>query len=234
MKALKMKKRSGKKRVVKRWIMAVGIVFAALAIATICRPTMLPAALFIVFDAWRQPRGSRIAFSTLAVVASIGMLGLYANWEIHGSLLGGRAEVVATIAETHAVPSYFSFSVTGLVGLLISPSRGLFVFSPVLLFALPGMSRCLRAPTEPSLRLMTLAGLSTYFLYGFIATWWGGWVYGPRYMTDLIPFFALWLAICPQPRRGRVVWGLLFGVAFAWSVWVQHLGASRYPCFWSF
>ena len=31
--------------------------------------------------------------------------------------------------------------------------------------------------------------------YAVVETWWGGFVFGPRYMTDLLPFFALWLAL---------------------------------------
>jgi hypothetical protein len=79
---------------------------------------------------------------------------------------------------------------------------------------------------------MSVAGITMFVLYGVITTWWGGWVFGPRYMTDLLPFMALWLARAPLPQRGRVVAGLFFAVTLAWSSWVQELGVRAYPCGW--
>jgi hypothetical protein len=221
------------------WWMANGraelfpVAAAFLAMATLCRPTMLPATLLIVLDTCLQRRGRAIVLSTVTVVSTIGVLGLLANWEIYGSLLGGRAQVIAEISHTHGVSSYWSFSPLSYAGLLISPSRGLFVYSPVLLFALPGLAHSLRSGSAPTLRLMTAAGLCTFAMYGFVATWWGGWVYGPRYMADILPFFGLWLTQSPLPNRWRSLWAGLFALTLVWSVWVQHLGASTYPCGWN-
>ena len=57
----------------------------------------------------------------------------------------------------HAVATYFSFSPRHLAGLLVSPSRGLFVYSPVLLLAIPGLLRCLRRDASAPSRLMASA-----------------------------------------------------------------------------
>jgi len=77
-----------------------------------------------------------------------------------------------------------------------------------------------------------LLGVTTFVLYGFITTWWGGWVFGPRYMTDLLPFMALWLVRTPLPRRARPAVALAFVAALAWSLWVPELGVRSYPCGW--
>jgi hypothetical protein len=215
----------------KAWLFPVAAAF--LAMATLCRPTMLPATLLIVLDTWLQRRSSVIVLSTLALVSIIGAMGLLANWEIYHSLLGGRAELIAGIEDFHAVSSFWSFSPLNYAGLLISPSRGLFVYSPVLLFGLPGLAHSLRRESVSSLRLMSAAGLCTFIIYGFVATWWGGWVYGPRYMADILPFFGLWLMQTPLPNKWRSLWATLFSAAFVWSVWVQELGASTYPCGWN-
>lgn len=204
----------------------------ALALSTACRPIMVPAALLVVWSAMRDARPRMIGVITAGVVAAIGGLALFGNWHLHGSLLGGRAAIVDAIAGTHAVESYFGFSLWHLIGLLAAPSRGLFVYSPVLLFALPGLARSLAASAPAEERLMSVAGITMFVLYGFITTWWGGWVFGPRYMTDLLPFLALWLARTPLPRRGRGVAALLFAVTLAWSLWVQELGVRAYPCGW--
>jgi hypothetical protein len=58
-------------------------------------------------------------------------------------------------------------------------------------------------------------------------------VFGPRYLTDLLPFLALWLALTPIPTRWRPAWSALFVVLLGWSLFVQLLGVSRYPCGWN-
>jgi hypothetical protein len=205
---------------------------AALAIATACRPIFVPAALLVAWDAVRDRRRPAAGTVTALLVLAIGALALLGNWYLHGSVLGGRASIVTRIARTHGVPSYFHFTPWTWVGLLGAPSRGLFVYSPVLLFALPGLVRTLRTRCPSSERLMSLAGVLVFALYGFVATWWGGWVFGPRYMADMLPFFAFWLARTPLPRRARVPLALLFCLALAWSIAVYEIGVQAYPCGW--
>jgi len=205
---------------------------AALALATACRPVFVPAAILVVWSAARDGRQRQIGIVTGALVVAVGSLALFANWYLHGSLLGGRASIVSSISRTHAVASYFDFSPWNLVGLLVAPSRGLFVYSPVLLFGLPGLIRTLTASTRPEERLISVSGVVAFLLYGFVATWWGGWVFGPRYMADMLPFFALWLARTPLPRRGRAPAAIAFAAALSWSIWVQELGVQAYPCGW--
>jgi hypothetical protein len=206
----------------------------ATALAAACRPILLPVSLLVLVDSWlvtRAPR--RVALASTALVVAIGCLALYTNWYFHGFLLGGRMTLVTDPQRFHAVDSYFSFSLRHLAGLLISPNRGLFVYSPVLLLAIPGLLRCLRRDASPPSRLISIAGLAVFALYGGVSTWWAGAVYGTRYMTDLLPFFALWLARTPLPRRGRTTFAALLAVSCVASVWVQHLGATRFPCSWN-
>ncbi len=204
----------------------------ALALATACRPILVPAALLVAWDAVRDRRRPIAGVGTAVLVIAIGALALFGNWYLHGSLLGGRASIVTRIGKTHGVPSYFYFTPWTWAGLLAAPSRGLFVYSHVLLFALPGLVHTLRASSPPAERLMSLAGVLVFVLYGFVATWWGGWVFGPRYMADMLPFFAFWLARTPLPRRARVPLALLFVVALGWSIAVHEIGVRAYPCGW--
>jgi len=205
----------------------------ALALATACRPILVPAALLVAWDAVRDRRRPGVGIVTVTLVTAIGALALFANWYLHGTLLGGRGPIVTSIARTHDVPSYFHFTPWTWAALLAAPSRGLFVYSPVLLFALPGLVHTLRASAPATERLMSLAGVLVFALYGFIATWWGGWVFGPRYMADVLPFFAFWLARTPLPRRARAPLALLFAVALAWSVAVYEIAVRAYPCGWN-
>src|SRR5258706_6961461 len=80
----------------------------------------------------------------------------------------------------------------GLAGNLISPSRGLFVFTPVFLFALWSMVRGKwKTPLAPWLAVLAL--LHWLAVSSYVACWWAGHCYGPRFFTDLTPVFALFL-----------------------------------------
>ena len=103
----------------------------------------------------------------------------------------------------HMLPSYYftgAFSVgshlfEGLLGNLFSPSRGLLVFSPVLLFALSGFVFAMRDQAQRPLHLAygaIVAGNS--IIIGGASMWWGGHSFGPRFMTDIVPFLVYFTA----------------------------------------
>jgi len=76
----------------------------------------------------------------------------------------------------------------GLYGILLSPARGLLVYSPYLLLTFLGL--CLFCKKLFRSRLMWLAILWLFFHLVMIAKhpmWWGGHSFGPRYLTDVFP-----------------------------------------------
>jgi hypothetical protein len=80
----------------------------------------------------------------------------------------------------------------GLAGNLISPSRGLFIYTPVFLFSIWSMLRGKwRTPLAPWLAVLALAHWVAISAY--VANWWAGQCYGPRFFTDLTPVFVLFL-----------------------------------------
>src|SRR5262249_31770540 len=93
-------------------------------------------------------------------------------------------------------PYYLPSRLTGsapaaeaLAGNLISPARGLFVFSPILLLTLPGIVLALRAPRERALGLAFGAIVVAHWIaVSRFPHWWGGASFGPRLMSDIVPF----------------------------------------------
>ena len=81
----------------------------------------------------------------------------------------------------------------GFALILFSPNRGLFVYSPFLLFSLIGLFTVARK----SILFKLL--ISWFFVYiiglGNLSNWWGGWCYGARLCTDIIPCLFLLLLI---------------------------------------
>lgn len=103
--------------------------------------------------------------------------------------------------------SVFTRFVEGLLGNLVSPSRGLFVFSPVLLFALSGFVLALRDREQRPLNFAYGAIIvGNTIIIGAASRWWGGHAFGPRFMTDIIPFLVYFTAFnfrMPETFRPR-------------------------------
>ena len=112
-----------------------------------------------------------------------------------------------------------------LLGNLISPARGLFVYTPIALFSLYGVWLWIRGGTQRAMGLYLAAVLIThYVLLSTFEDWFGGHSYGSRYFSDLSPLFALALL----PLRGRIRWAA--GVALAISLFMHAQGAWCWPC----
>jgi hypothetical protein len=112
----------------------------------------------------------------------------------------------------------------GVPGLLVSPGRGLFVYSPVLLFALLGLVRAWRTP----LYLWTFLAAATYVLFAANSPQWhGGESFGPRRITDALPLLAV-LLVPAVDAIWRTRWMWLYAALLAWSVFVQLLGTAAW------
>ncbi|HKP73615.1 MAG TPA: hypothetical protein VJT82_11795 [Pyrinomonadaceae bacterium] len=81
---------------------------------------------------------------------------------------------------------------TAIAGNLVSPSRGLLVYVPALLFVTYLLIRYRRYLNFPRLVLMAAGVIAVHLaaVSGF-DPWWGGGCYGPRYTTGLVPWFVL-------------------------------------------
>jgi hypothetical protein len=121
-----------------------------------------------------------------------------------------------------------------LVGLLFAPSRGLFVFSPFLLFAALRFwpSRLKGSPLtalEYGLAVITIA---YYIGAAKWPLWWGGGSFGPRLLCEVVP--CLTVLLIPVVRdlsldpgvdgRGRLLFAL-FVISGALSVGIHLRGA---------
>jgi hypothetical protein len=158
-----------------------------------------------------------------------------------GFVLGGAPPVAATLAyNLHyfgtVLGGYGLYThlfqprvvVEGLAGLLLSPNRGLLVFSPAAVFGLWGMAVALRRwRHEPLLASFSAAAVIFALLHASTTTWTGGGAFGPRYLTETLPILALaaGLVVPALPLWGRTA-ALLLVLA---SVLVEIDGAVCYP-----
>lgn len=126
------------------------------------------------------------------------------------------------------------------LGLLLSPSNGVLVFSPVLIFAIPGAYRLFRAWRQHQNRdeaLMLWLGAIAFMLYlhfCFFRIWLGGNdSFGPRFLTDTLPISCFLIAyfladLTPKLNRGwkgaRLIFSM-FLITLVISTLVQTVGA---------
>jgi hypothetical protein len=138
----------------------------------------------------------------------------------YGSFAGeGRARL----------PFFTGFGI-GLAGLLVSPSRGLLIYTPWTAFAFWGATKIWKEKC-PGWGRPLLMALTAIFVVqaGFGEEWFGGWCFGPRYLTDLLPFLAWFLVPLWTSIWSRPVLRAAFVATVAIALWVQVVGAFYYP-----
>jgi hypothetical protein len=92
---------------------------------------------------------------------------------------------------------------TTLPAILISPSRGLFIFMPALIFVFYLLIRYRTTIRYPRLAVLSLSIVAIQtVLVALWPVWWGGYSYGPRLLADAIPWLVL-LAILGCAARLR-------------------------------
>ena len=157
------------------------------------------------------------------------------NWVIFETPLPVAYRYHATYAEVHQ-QGFMGF--TGptweaLSGITVSPYRGLFFLSPVLLLTFPGLARLWRTSHERQLALL-LGGILIGFVV-YVASylyWSGGDAIGPRFLVPAVPF--MMLAMAPafsswwDRPAARWALGALIGVSVL-NVWAQSVGGQYYP-----
>lgn len=121
-------------------------------------------------------------------------------------------------------------------GQLISPGRGLFLYSSVFLFSLLGIGIKFRRGRWTRLDTALVAILVLHWIViSSWLRWWGGTVFGPRLFADLIPFLIYFLIPAVEQLRapGLRRWALAAGLAatVAVSFSIHHAGAS-YKATW--
>jgi len=124
---------------------------------------------------------------------------------------------------------------TGLYGLLFSPSRGLFVYTPYVVFAFLALLRAWRWPREVAGRLrgFSLAWVAALALYAMYAEWWGGRVFGSRFLDDFAPvLFAAMAWGTSVGMLGSRFARVIFALMAAWSFVLFQAAAFVYDKSW--
>ena len=163
--------------------------------------------------------GRRRAVLLTAVAALPMLLVLFYNLHTADNIGGGYGVIGKAKFFQHPL-------LPGIGGLLISPTKGLFLFSPFLLVAILIWRHLPRDREEQALTLAMIGGVVIQIVLYAKTDWRGGLSWGPRYMTDLLPLL-FWM-IVPVVAALRSVGRVLFVIAVGISIILEAIGAFTY------
>jgi hypothetical protein len=118
-------------------------------------------------------------------------------------------------------PALLGNPLMGLTGLLASPGKSIFLYSPTILLGLLGWSSLRRREPWLGITILAVSGVHLLFISS-LSFFHGDWCWGPRYLVILLPLWALAFpfAVTSGGRRWWVVALVTAGVV------VQLLGLS--------
>lgn len=224
-------------------------------------PSMLMVSITLLLFIKARQRPDLIRFAALPLAAaylmrptnvvSVAVLSLYVlvcyrkyfvHFVLGGLLLGIPFILLSEVLYGSWMPPYYSagrleFSATfveALWGNLVSPARGLFVFSPIFLLIPAGIGLRMMRKKWTLLDWAVLAILVLHWLViSSFPHWWAGHSFGPRFFSDVLPYAVYFLIpileeiqsskISPRIRGALVV---AFGFLAAISVAIHYRGVA--------
>lgn len=144
---------------------------------------------------------------------------LYYNLGFMGHIAGGYGMI-------EVADSFFQPLWTGLAGLLISPTRGLLIFSPFLIFVPIGLYQRLRTPDSRWLAVALSGAILAQLIVYALGDWRAGHSWGPRWLTNMLPVLVWMLA--PALPTLRPFFRNLFTATVVMSIGIQIIGAFWY------
>ena len=199
---------------------------APLAFAFIARPTVAVHIVFITIYVFLFHR--RHFFRFACVGGLIGLLFMLFSYHVFGRLIppyygAGRLD--------------FRHFGEALAGNLVSPNRGLFVFTPLFLGSVYGMYWSFKTKTVDArfYRLLSLMAVFHWVLISTFRHWWAGATIGPRFFGDNLSVLTLLLIPAVNQVRQRRLLYPVAAFALLWSLWVQiHAVTSSQVYRWNF
>ena len=113
--------------------------------------------------------------------------------------------LLSTAAASSYHPPALGNPLIGLPGLLVSPGKSLFLYSPPTALAIAGLPRLLKL--ERRLGQAVIATSLAYFgMISSLSFYGGDWCWGPRYCASILPLLALGFPFVPLASQRRASW----------------------------
>jgi hypothetical protein len=195
-----------------RWEAAIGTAAASIILFRLSEIVLLPlVSIYLLSSAlpWRRRQRSLLALLAGALVGLA--LTAWYNWYRFGSVLeSGYHEI-----------TWNNPPLLGLYGLLVSPGKGVLLYTPLLILALGAWPLFAHRQRREALLFagLWLAVLALYAPYNF---WSGGFNWGPRFLLPVLPYGLLPIgALLDSPGKSKRLARLVFLLLFAAGIGLQ-------------
>lgn len=184
----------------------------------------------IIYYAVILKKKARLYYCLSFVASSVPFV--FYNIYLFGSFFGGYNQNIEILTMGTNI-------IVNTLGLLFSPNRGLFVYSPILIFSLLGMYRVYIIQNKKIHIFLNLFSISLFLNIMVYASfddhWWGGFCYGPRFLSGMLPIIVIYLAVFLHyveinysSSKKKIIMSLFF-ILFMTSVFVQVVGVFYSP-----
>jgi 4-amino-4-deoxy-L-arabinose transferase-like glycosyltransferase len=215
------------------WLWIVGLLFG---LATITEYPVVPAlGIIFIWAAIKMP--NRIALYRVVLGAiPLGLLFAAYNYAVFQTPLP-VGYTYSTNWQSEHQTGFLSLTVPTierLYGLTFSPIRGIFLLSPMLLLAFPGLYRMWQQHKDQrgTVVAISLVVASTFLYSAASVMWWGGHTVGPRYIIPMLPFLSLPIVFAFDALFtrvwGQILAGFLIGVSLL-HVWGLSIAGQAWP-----
>ena len=221
----------------RRWLPVVGFL-AGLAVLCDYQAAFagLPVAVYLVWKLVGRPprRPLDVALAALGTVPPVAIL-LFYHARAFGSPWRTGYAASETFAHFHQKGFLGMDQLRGeaFVGSTLAPDNGLFFLCPMLLLLVPGLVILFRRGDRWTAAVTGSVVLLYLLFISSLSFWRGGWQVGPRYITAMLPFAMVPVAVAIQaahdaPRSAWWWWAGAVALVVT-SIAVYALSAATFP-----
>lgn len=204
-------------------IISLGLI---LAFTFIIRPTGLIFFAGILFYLFTFNKKLALTYLISGFVIFLGFFLL--NYSIYGTILSPYYQYYFNLLYGSGFPNIGE----ALLGNLLSPGKGLVIFTPIILFSIYGFYLKIKVKEFSKFDLsLTLIFMVYFVAISLVKKWWDNWSYGPGYISDVLPvlmyfmiFFFKYFSILKYKRAVSFVFVLLTLI----SLYIHTKGALSY------
>jgi hypothetical protein len=192
----------------------------------------LPIAVYVIARA--RGRGVLRVVALAAAGAALPIAALLAyHWACFGSPLRTGYDASSTYASLHSQGflGLSRFRIEAFYGSLFAPDNGLFVFSPWLLAAIPGLVLIWRRGERRHAAVSAAVCIIYIAFVSSLAMWHGGWAMGPRYITAMLPFALPGVAAAAAWTDDRAWARALLAAGVLIAIVIYASSCAEYPHF---
>lgn len=210
------------------------------------------AAIFLAYILYKYRK--KIIATLLGLLVPLSLVAMYQSYYLDTPWQTGYSCAAYSNRGVPCIEGWHSLFWDGFGGLLVSPGRGLFIFTPFLIFSVIGAwyiwkrktlrlastrrSRQAQGIKEKNYNLLfRYLSIGVFIFIVIMSKWWawyGGVTYGPRMLVDIVPLLMLFLIPVVTSKlfkRKIIVW--CFSILLAFSIVVQIAGIIHWDKTWS-